>query len=442
MAIETIKGDDWKTTGKPGKLADGGGLFLDVRSATSASWLFKYTYGGKPDEMGLGSRNKVSLDDARKLRRWAQDELNALRNPKESRQDMKRALIRDADAPELLSVYELAKAKVHLIAKKLKSEQGRKAWVRSLHADFIGDIAGMDPAKVTEDDVKPLLTRLYTGKDLKGVVVCKPTPVKAEDVRQRLAAVLSFARADKRILTPLWENPARWEDHLERTLEVGEHEVKHHAAIEPFRVGKFVRAVRAGDNRIIALALEWHVISATRGCEAANLDWSWFDWANDCVAYPASIMKMRRVHRAPLSTRHHEILDELLAGGEPPEAGPLFVVRKGEAISTNAMRCAMFKARGKKDCTLHGFRSAFATWARSETYPVTLPTGELRRVRLYDEALIEECLAHVVGDKARNAYVRDDFLELRRTVIESWAAYCGKVLEASAVTHMRRRIAA
>ena len=177
-AIETIKGDDWNTTGKPGKLADGGGLLLDVRSATSASWLFKYTYGGKPDEMGLGSRIKVSLDDARKLRRWAQDELNALRNPKESRQDMKRALVRDADAPELLSVYELAKAKVHLIAKKLKSEQGRKAWVQ-LHADFIGDIAGMDPAKVTEDDVKPLLTRLYTGKDLKDVVVCKPTPVKA-----------------------------------------------------------------------------------------------------------------------------------------------------------------------------------------------------------------------------------------------------------------------
>ena len=120
------------------------------------------------------------------------------------------------------------------------------------------------------------------------------------------------------------------------------------------------------------------------------------------------------------------------------------MVRKGEAISTNAMRCAMFKARGKKDCTLHGFRSAFATWARSETYPVTLPSGELRRVRLYDEALIEKVPGPRGGatKPATPTSATTSWSCGATGSSKSWAAYCGKVLEASAVTHMRRRIAA
>jgi integrase len=273
---------------------------------------------------------------------------------------------------------------------------------------------------------------------MNGKEVCVATPEKASDVRQRLAAVLSFARADKRILTPLWENPARWEDHLERTLDTGDHEPGHHPALPYFRAGKFIAAVRQGPSPVIALALEWHVISATRGCEAINLDWSWFDWANECVVYPASIMKMRRAHRAPLTARHNEILDTLLAGAEPPESGPVFSVQQGKPLSGASIRRAMHVAHGK-DITLHGFRAAFGTWARAETYAVTLPTGQMRRVRIYDEALIEECLAHVVGGSVRNAYVRDDFLELRRPIMGDWAAYCGKVLEASEVRSIRGR---
>ena len=441
MALEILKGDGWKTAAAKGKLNDGGGLYLDVRSATSASWLFKFTApDGTPDEMGLGSRKKIDLSGARALRLWAQGELNAKRNPRESRENEKLALRRDANAPDLLSVHDLAKAKVHLIARKVTTEKARKRWVRALHSDFIGYVADMDPAKVTEEDVKPLLTRLYTGKDMNGKTVCKATPVLADQIRRRLAAVLSFARADKRIMTPLWENPARWEDHLGRTLDTGDHVAKNHAGLPFFRVGKFIAAVRMGKVQTIALALEWHVISATRGCEACALDWSWFDWSNDSVTYPASIMKMKRPHRAPLTARHIEILKTLLAGAEPPEAGPVFVIRSGKSISTNAIRCAMHDVQ--TDITLHGFRSAFATWARSETYPITLPTGELRRVRLYDEALIEECLAHVVGDAARNAYVRDDFLELRRPVMAAWATYCGTVLEPAVMAPVRWKTAA
>ena len=410
----------------------GDGIYLDVRSASSASWLYKFTWRGAGDQVGLGSLKKIPDGEAiEALRLWCVAELRADRNPRETRALAKLEGVRAANRPKAQTVHELATDHVALIAKKLKTEAGRKTWVRSLSKDFIGYVADMDPAKVTVEDVQPLLKRLYAA-----------TPVQADDIRQRLAKVLGWAKATGRITAPGWENPVRWEDNLEHTLDRGERDVKHHAALPSFRGGKFVRELRAREENGLALrlALEWHIISVARPGEAAATDWAWFDWANDCIVYPAEIMKMRRAHRVPLTTRHHEILDLILAGAEAPVRGPVFSVRSGKAVSVTGLRKAMHGVQAK-GCTLHGFRSSFATWARSETYPVTLPTGELRRVRLYDEAQIEECLAHVVGGEVRNAYVRDDFLELRLPMLEAWATYCGMPLEVSEVTPMRRGMA-
>jgi hypothetical protein len=38
--------------------------------------------------------------------------------------------------------------------------------------------------------------------------------------------------------------------------------------------------------------------------------------------------------------------------------------------------------------------------------------------------ITETALAHVVGDKAEQAYRRSDALEKRRKLMEAWAAYC------------------
>lgn len=424
-----LKAKEVLEAAKPGKLHDGEGLYLDVRSETSASWLFKFTWGGKTDEVGLGSRKKISLERARELRTWAINELANGRNPKETLKLSKLELVRAVNAPKAATVYELARDNVALIAKKLKTEKGRKSWVRSMHKDFLGYVADMAPGDVTAEDVKPLLEKWYA-----------KAPVMAQDIRQRLAKVLSWSKATGRITTPGWENPVKWEDNLEHVLERGEHKEVHHAGLAFSEVGQFIADLRERDVNALAMrqALEWHVISATRPGEAFATDWSWFDWAADCVVIPAEVMKMRRAHRIPLTTRHHAILDAILMGKEAPASGPVFSVYKGETVSTTGVRRVMQGVRS--DCTLHGFRSSFATWARAETYPVTLPTGELRRVRLYDEAMVEEALAHIVGGEVRNAYVRDDFLELRRPMMESWATYTGTV-QAEKVVPMRRRLA-
>lgn len=52
-------------TAKPGRHGDGGGLYLAVSETGARKWVFRFTFGGKVTEMGLGSADVVSLAEAR-----------------------------------------------------------------------------------------------------------------------------------------------------------------------------------------------------------------------------------------------------------------------------------------------------------------------------------------------------------------------------------------
>ena len=42
----------------------------------------------------------------------------------------------------------------------------------------------------------------------------------------------------------------------------------------------------------------------------------------------------------------------------------------------------------------------------------------------FPREITETALAHVIGDKAEQAYRRSDALEKRRRLMEAWAGYC------------------
>ena len=60
--------------------------------------------------------------------------------------------------------------------------------------------------------------------------------------------------------------------------------------------------------------------------------------------------------------------------------------------------------------TVHGFRSSFRDWAGNSTD--------------FPREVVETALAHVIGDRAEQAYRRSDALEKRRKLMEAWAQYC------------------
>jgi integrase len=63
----------------------------------------------------------------------------------------------------------------------------------------------------------------------------------------------------------------------------------------------------------------------------------------------------------------------------------------------------------KGELTTHGFRSAFKSWASDQTSA--------------EHAVVEACLAHKVSSAVERAYLRSDFYEKRRRLMQSWAEF-------------------
>jgi integrase len=77
-----------------------------------------------------------------------------------------------------------------------------------------------------------------------------------------------------------------------------------------------------------------------------------------------------------------------------------------------------------QDATVHGFRSSFRDWAGN--------------VSNFPREITETALAHVIGDKAEQAYRRSDALEKRRKLMDAWATYCEPKTSAN-VVQMRKQ---
>src|SRR3990170_1508503 len=80
-----------KSTDKPYKLGDAGGLYLEVATAGGKWWRLKYRYDGKEKRLSLGVYPDVSLKDARQRRDEARKRLADGIDPSEHRKAAKSA---------------------------------------------------------------------------------------------------------------------------------------------------------------------------------------------------------------------------------------------------------------------------------------------------------------------------------------------------------------
>src|SRR5688500_16894586 len=83
---------------KPGKLFDGGGLYLDVRPNGARYWRLKYRFGGRENLLAFGVYPEVSLAEARQRRTEARTLLRAGTDPSVARATAKDAAKRDTEA--------------------------------------------------------------------------------------------------------------------------------------------------------------------------------------------------------------------------------------------------------------------------------------------------------------------------------------------------------
>jgi integrase len=239
-------------------------------------------------------------------------------------------------------------------------------------------------------------------------------PETASRLRGRIEAVLDAAKAQGH---RSGENPAAWRGHLAHLLAKRTVLSRgHHAALPYADLPAFMAELRDRDA-MAALALEFCILTATRSGEVLGAEWAEIDLTAKVWTIPAARMKAAREHRVPLSDRAHAILAKL---AEAKTSAFVFPgQRAGKPLSNMAME--MVLRRMKRDAvTVHGFRSAFRDWAGNETS--------------FPREIAEAALAHVVGDKAEQAYRRGDALEKRRALMSAWASHCETAPAGNVVT--------
>jgi len=388
-------------TTKPGRYGDGGGLYLVVSLSGARKWVFRFSFAGKVTEAGLGSAAVVSLAAARDKARDARKLLDAGKNPIDAK---RHAASIEAAIPTFGAVADAL-----IAAKKSgwRNEKHRAQWRMTL-TEYAAPLRSRPVNEIDTGAVLAVLMPLWQTK-----------PETASRLRGRIEAVLDAAKAQGH---RSGENPAAWRGHLSHLLpKRGKLTRGHHAAMAYGDVPAFVGRLREREA-IAALALEFTILTAARSGEVYGARWSEIDISAKVWTVPAGRMKAAREHRIPLSDRALAILEKL----SEARTGDLVFPgqRAGKPLSAMAMQ--MVLRRMKLDgVTVHGFRSAFRDWAGNETH--------------FPREIAEAALAHVIGDKAEQAYRRGDALEKRRGLMEAWANYCEPKADLNVVSLKQRK---
>ena len=377
------------TVTKPGRHADGGNLYLRVDAAGSARWTFMWVRNGRQREAGLGPRELVSLAQARELASRMRESLARGVDPLEARAAERRA------GAGRVTFGQAADALLASKEKAWRNEKHRAQWRMTLET-YAASLRAIPVADVSTQDVLRALEPIWTKK-----------PETASRLRGRIEAVLDSARVAGHI-DDRAPNPARWGGHLEMLLPRPTKLSRgHHAAMPYKNVPAFVAKLRQAEG-FSARALELAILTAARSGEILGANWGEVDLEAKVWTIPAARMKAAREHRIPLAAPAVRLLEQLakVKTGDFVFPGQ----KRGKPLSVMALDMALRRLKAGA-VTVHGFRSSFRDWAGEETS--------------FPREIAEAALAHVVGDKAEQAYRRGDALEKRRKLMDAWSKFLG-----------------
>lgn len=397
----------------PGRHGDGDGLYLLVKPSGARSWLLRVVYDGKRRDIGLGSvetktrigaaiaeelpllhRRVLTLAEARDKAALLRKFAKAGRNP---------VVERDRGRGSLPTFKEAALA-CHAELKGGWTPKTAASFLSSLEEHVFRSLGPLRVDEVEASHIRDTLAPIWT-----------TIPVMAAKVRQRIAAVLDFAKASG------WrsaETPGR-----SVTKGLARHGKGGNFAAMPYsEVPAFVAAMKAKAPTSGRSALLFAILTAARSGEVRSACWSHVDLKARTWTRPANLMKSRQQHVVTLNDAAVDLLRQLDAERLVKLDGLIFRGNAGKQLSD------MTLSKVLRDATLpytpHGFRSSFRDWAAEQMPSVP-------------DAVAEAALAHAVSDQVVAAYKRTTFLEMRRKLLDAWGRYVtstGEVVSLRAVS--------
>ncbi|KLU14176.1 MULTISPECIES: tyrosine-type recombinase/integrase [Xenorhabdus] len=397
--VETAKPKDKKY-----RLADGGGLYLEVTPSGGKYWRLKYRRprDRKEDRLAFGVWPTVTLAEARAKRDEAKKALAEGIDPKD---------VQKGEHLEAVGAFTF-----ETIAREWHSKQ--KNWgedhrarvLRYLDIYIFPHIGKLDIRKLkTSQLLAPITAIDEEGKN-----------DVAKRLQQRVTAIMRYA-VQKDIIDT---NPAN-----DMAGALSTTKTTHHPALLPAQFPEFLERIKALKGRkITRLAIELGLLTYVRASELRFARWEEFDLERaiweipgqregiDGVKFSHRGMKMKTAHIIPLSRQALTLLVELkeISGDNehlfPGARDPSKVM--SENTVNKALRTMGYDTT--KDVCHHGFR--------------TMARGAMGESGLWSDDVIERQLSHIERKKVKAAYLHTShYLDERRLMVQWWADYIDAV---------------
>jgi integrase len=397
MPLTDVACRNAKSSDRPIKISDGGGLFLLVQPTGGKLWRLAYRFDRKQKTLAIGPYPAVPLAEARRRRDAAKEQLKAGIDPSEAKRESKRAdKIAEANTFESIAREWFAARRFSWVpsyAERL---------LRRLEADIF-PVIGSRPIKSVEP---PELLEMVRAIERRGAIEL------AKRLLQVAGQIFRFGVATGRAQRDPTQD-------LKGALQAPRPK-KHRAALKAVELPAFLRALEAYEgDRSTLLGIKLVLHTFVRSAEARFATWGEFEdlgGASPIWRIPAERMKARTEHLVPLSQQAVVILQELKVLSRGSDYLFPSPSSKG-VISENTWLYAIYRLGYHSRVTVHGFRGTASTILNEHGF---------------NRDWIERQLAHVEWNDVRAAYNSAEWLPDRRKMMSWWSNYLASILQAEA----------
>jgi integrase len=367
---------------KPGRYADGNGLYLIVDDSGAKRWMLRTVIRGKRCDVGLGGLSLVSLAEGReeavRLRKIARKGGDPLAERRRERR--------------IVPTFEEVAREVHKAhSATFRNPKHAAQWITTLEIYAFPTFGVRHVSEVESKDILEVLLPIWNEK-----------PETSRRVRQRIKTVFDYAKAKG------WRSGDNPVEGVIEVLPKHNEKREHFAALPYAQVPNFITALAESNvNTSIKIAFQFLILTASRTSEVLLARWSEIEIENKIWIVPAHRMKAKEEHRVPLPAK---CLEFIIAAKKISDGGEyIFPGRSPHQPLSNMSFLMVLRRMGRSNITAHGFRSSFRDWAEEKTN--------------FANSVIEASLAHAVKNKVEAAYLRTTLLNKRRELMRAWAKF-------------------
>lgn len=387
---------------KPYKLADSGGLYLEIMPNGSKYWRLKYRFQKKEKRLALGTYPTVKLLQAR-----------------EARENAKKLLAQNIDP----SIHKKINSNKLLEEANNTFEAIANEWINNQQERWTANYSRIVKKRL-DKDIFPFIGKIQIVKIEPPLLLNVLRKIEQRDAlylakraRQICSLVFRYGIQTGRCKY----NPA---SDLIGALKT--RTPKHFATIEANEIPILLKNLENNNARLFdrtRRAIKLSLLTFVRPGELRQAYWFELDFEKKEWRIPAERMKARREHIIPLSTQSIKILNEQKEETGNYKTGFVFPsqILITNPMSENTIRVALQKLGFKDRMTAHGFRALARTTIREELD--------------YEPDVIEAQLAHKPMGALGAAYDRAKFIKKRHVMMQEWADYLDRVYLESKKSH-------